>query len=113
MALFGRPCRGCLEADKHILRLQADRADDKEFIIRLLQQNQDLTDRILALAAPVSLREYRREPQIKEQPSAGPPRPRFPGLNPPRRPPGAHVYGVQEAQDAAASLDSVIRDING
>jgi hypothetical protein len=113
MGLLWGSCKGCLEADKHILRLQADRADDKDFIIQLLKQNQELVDKVLALTSPVALREYRRDPKSEEKPTSGPPRPRFPGLNPPRRPPGAHVYDAPGREEAENTLDSAIRKMNG
>jgi len=113
MGLLWGPCNGCLEANKHILRLQADRADDKDFIIKLLKQNSELVDKVLALTSPVALREYRREPQNGAKATSGPPRPHFPGLNPARRPPNPRVYAAPGKEEAELTLDNIIRGLDG
>jgi hypothetical protein len=89
-----------------VAALLAERADDKEEVAKLLAENRQLVDMVLALAQPVALREYRREAAQPPAPPQVAPRPRFPGLNPPRRPAGP-LYEPSK-QESEALLDAAV-----
>jgi hypothetical protein len=108
VGLLGK-CRRC-EAYEHLNQaLIAEKADDRELIIKLLAENRDLVDKVLALSQPQALREYRREPLAPEKVGLGPPRPRFPGLAPPRRPPVTAAPAPEGQASAEEILDGAIK----
>lgn len=114
--MFGS-CKGCAGQEKLIQTLLVEKADTQELILKLLAENKELVDKVIALSRPESIRELRRESTKQpSSPASEPPKLRFPGLNPHRRPPITHLqlHTAPEGEPAAEDIvEKAVAKLNG
>lgn len=108
-------CSACLVHEKNQGIWARQLADRDEQILKLMERNQELVDKILAVTSPAAVKVLQgpREPRA-EPLGLSRPRPNFPGYaRKTNLPPPPRIVQTQDASPDEELLDKVVSKLNG